>query len=407
MKQMTAADFSAAMVSRAWEPPEEVVVSRPLAYAEALQPEDYGVLIRLLLRDPNQPSGMKALAEEFQASGWKMGESRLRGVMARLKRAGHVRHDQVGYDAKAKRPVWAFTVYRNPANNPQHARTLGGTSSQVSPTGGLSTDESPRSKTHPWHFNVRAGQTPSLDSNASNTHLLESNVSESNVCAGQADTANSNGWVGHPPHPPEEVETSSPYPLTDTTGSLPSQREEEVAEFSRTDLAAAARFLQTMRRPWQAGRATAVKHAPLLLRTMHEQGWPSIQEVDPGLLEDDILRYTEGARSLAHVLPKWIRDLRLFSQVAGRPGGTGANGSRESAIRCCSLCDAYGQIEVAGRALLCKHDGLVPSEVKRMPSAAPATAPPQGPDGGLAPGANVAQLPALADVLRSLRRPAV
>lgn len=307
---MTVADFSAATVSRAWEPPEEVVVSRPLAYAEGLQPEDYGVLIRLLLRDPGQPSGMKALADEFQATGWKMGESRLRGVMGRLKKAGHVRHEQVGYDSASKRPVWAFTVYRNPANNPEHARTLGGASSQVSPTGGISTDESARSNTHQWDFNVLAGQTLSLDSNVSNTHLLKSNASETDVCAGQADTAISNGWVGHPPHPPEEVETSSPYPLTNTSGhTAPSAREEGEGQHAAdrtTDeaVAAAEHFLQELPRPWTAGRVTAKKLAPLLAMVAVDQGW----ELDDELVAE-LTKNPEGVKRFPATLKARIEDL--------------------------------------------------------------------------------------------------
>jgi hypothetical protein len=94
-----------------------------------------------------------------------------------------------------------------------------------------------------------------------------------------------------------------------------------VAEFSSEEVAAAERFLQTLRNPWQAGRATARKCAPLLLREMRDLGWPSIREVDQRLLEGDILRNTEGAKSPAHILPKWIRDLRVYSAVVeqGRP----------------------------------------------------------------------------------------
>ncbi|MEV4044241.1 hypothetical protein [Streptomyces sp. NPDC049744] len=130
-----------------------------------------------------------------------------------------------------------------------------------------------------------------------------------------------------PPHPPEEVETSSPYPLTDSSPALPSQREEG-AEFSPEEIAAAERFLQTLRKPWQAGRATARKCAPLLLREMRELGWPPIGEVDQPVLEQEILKHTEGAKSPAHILPKWIKDLRLYSVVIkhGRPASGPAVG---------------------------------------------------------------------------------
>ncbi|URN10957.1 hypothetical protein LUW77_00220 [Streptomyces radiopugnans] len=104
-----------------------------LAHKPGLQPEDYEVLIRLLLRDPGLPSGILALSEEFQASGWKTGASRLRGVVQRLKKAYHVRHTQAGYGPATGRPRWEFAVYRNPANNPQYVGQGLDAASQVSP----------------------------------------------------------------------------------------------------------------------------------------------------------------------------------------------------------------------------------------------------------------------------------
>ncbi|WP_345666240.1 hypothetical protein [Streptomyces venetus] len=149
---------------------------------------------------------------------------------------------------------------------------------------------------------------------------------ETRVSPGQSQNAENPRSGVHPPHPPEEVDTSSPYPLTDSSGSLPSQREEEA--FTPEEVAAAERFLQMLRKPWQAGRATARKNAPLLLQEMRELGWPSIHEVDQQLLERDILRNTEGARSPAHILPKWIKDLRLYGVVleqgCPRPDSTAA-----------------------------------------------------------------------------------
>ena len=92
-----------------WEPPEEVVIPYALAHSPNLQAEDYGVLIRLLVRDPTRPSSMKDLVEDLQASGWKMGETRLAAVMKRLQAAGHVRH-RAGYNPATRRPEWTLTV---------------------------------------------------------------------------------------------------------------------------------------------------------------------------------------------------------------------------------------------------------------------------------------------------------
>ena len=298
-EKMTGQDFRAATVERAWEPPEEVVIKAELAYDDALQPEDYGVLIRLLLRDPELPASVAVLSKEWQEAGWKMGDSRLRGVMRRLKKAGHVDHRQVGYDATSGRPKWAFAVYRNPANNPQHMQSSVG-SAQVRPTRGISTDEVAQTLDSALIFNGCAGQADTLKSNASETHLLESHVSESNGCAGQADTLKSNGWVGHPPHPPEEVTTSSPYPLTGGPSSLPSQREEEAGS-SPTDeqLAAAAAWLGRLPFPWTLGRQDAKELAPLLLEAAVEQGW----QLDDDLVAE-LTKNPAGIHNHARILRK-------------------------------------------------------------------------------------------------------
>lgn len=76
-----------------------------------------------------------------------------------------------------------------------------------------------------------------------------------------------------PPHPPEEVTTSSPYPLGEPVGSLPSQREEgEEADFAEEDLRAAADVLELLPAPWTQGRLNASKLAPKLLAVMAVQG---------------------------------------------------------------------------------------------------------------------------------------
>ncbi|MFC9282774.1 hypothetical protein [Streptomyces collinus] len=314
---MSPEEFAASTIERAWEPPEEVVVPFSLAHDPALQPEDYGVLIRLLLRDPGKPAGVAALAKEFQESGWKMGDSRLRGVMARLKKAGHVNHRPAGYDPVAGRPTWAFAVYRNPANNPQYVQAGAEAASQVRPTRGNPTRQGRGPRSGTLNSNVFAGQTDTLGSNVSDSGTLDFNASESNVFAGQTDTLKSNGLVSSPPHPPEEVTTSSPCPLTDSARSLPSQREEEAAGFAPKDLHAAESFLQDLHPPHHMGAASARKYAPLLLRSMAGQGWPSIHEVDRGLLAREVTRDPAGFKRPSSLVPTRIRDLARYSVVAG------------------------------------------------------------------------------------------
>ncbi|MFJ7912613.1 hypothetical protein [Kitasatospora sp. NPDC096204] len=321
---MSDSEFTGSSIVRAWEPPEEVVVPYALAYSPGLQPEDYGVLIRLLLRDPGQPSGMPALAAEFQATGWKMGESRLRGVMSRLQKAGHVSHVRDGYDEVARRPKWKFMVYRNPANNSAYV-TRGAqsaeASSQVNPMVRNPTHESGRPGTHPAISNVCAGQANTAISNASETHPLDSNALESNVCAGQADTAISNVV----PHLQEEVTTSSPNPLTDTSGLRPaSPGEEEVVVFDPEETAAAVRLLQLLPSPWSVGRAKAKTLAPALLEAMADQGWPRVTELDDRtrrLLMEQLTKNPGGIKNHGSILERdRIPNLPLAEIVLGTSG---------------------------------------------------------------------------------------
>ncbi|MBB0245056.1 hypothetical protein FNQ90_13290, partial [Streptomyces alkaliphilus] len=169
-----------------------------LAHAPGLQPEDYGVLIRLLLRDPRQPSSVIALAREFQADGWKMGEKRLREVMKRLKAAGHVEHGR-WYNPDLKRPEWQFRVYRNPANNQAYVQQGTDTFSQVSPIGRKSADRPGGPVSDPAETGVYAGQPDRAVSGGSAADPAETGGSETGVYAGQPDRAEIGGSAGSPP----------------------------------------------------------------------------------------------------------------------------------------------------------------------------------------------------------------
>jgi len=119
-----------------------------------------------------------------------------------------------------------------------------------------------------------------------------------------------------------EVSTSTPYPLTGTNRTTEPQKEGEEDSFAAEDIQAAERFLQTMAKPWNAGRATARKCAPRLLKAMREQEWPGIRELDAAgrkLLEQDITKNPGGVINHAHVLPRRVDDLSLYSTLT-RPG---------------------------------------------------------------------------------------
>jgi hypothetical protein len=344
--KMSSGEFAAASIVRAWEPPEEVVVPYALAYSPDLQPEDYGVLIRLLLRDPELPTGVAALAKEFQASGWKMGDSRLRGVMARLRKAGHVSRRRDGYDADAGRPRWAFVVYRNPANNPQYVAQGIAASSQLSATRGIPTQPASGTQSGTLISNVYAGQADTLEIHASAADALDSDALDSNVYAGQADTLVSNASGLTPPTPPPGGGgTSSPYPLTTapaTGGRETEEGEERAAHLEDPARLAAARdFLEELPAPWRAGRKTARDLAPLLLEASIDQGW----ELGPELVRH-LTRNPGGVRSYPATLKSRIADLPRVTKPRRAGSGPAADAdrcphhpARELATCPCQLAD--------------------------------------------------------------------
>ncbi|GHJ18881.1 hypothetical protein [Streptomyces albus] len=312
-------EFDNSVFERAWEPPEEVVLRRELVRTPGLQPEDVGVLSELLLRDPRLPSTMEAIRKDLQMRlGWKMGKDRYKAIAARLTRAGHMARIPA-YDSATQRPTWVTRVYRNPANNEQYV-DLGITASmQVGAEVRETRDPADGQPSESRETRVSAGQGRSAGNPRSGAEVRETRDPADDVFAGQGRKAGNPQLGAPPPHPPEGEDSSSPYPLTAPGGVLPSQREEE--GFTQEETAAAARFLQQMKR-WQAGAATARKCAPRLLRAMRAQGWPALAALDEehlGLLEAEILKNTGGAVSWSRCLPGWVDDLRLYERVKPRP----------------------------------------------------------------------------------------
>ncbi|MGW1270081.1 hypothetical protein [Streptomyces sp. NPDC002491] len=324
---MSTNDFDSSYLERAWEAPEEVILRRELVRAPGLQPEDLGVLAELLLRDPRLPSTMEAIRADLQAHGWKMGKDRYNGIAKRLTAAGHLARVSV-FDESTQRPTWVTRVYRNPANNTQYVDLGIAASQEVSTETRVSSDP----KAHEsLETRVSPGQSRIAENPQSGAGSRKTRDPETRVSPGQSRNAENPRSAPPPPHPPEEEDSSSPTPLTDRTGSLPSQREEQREErgpeFTAEELRAAAAFLEGMQR-WQAGAATARRCAPRLLKAMRAQGWPALKGLDDerrALLEAEILKNTRGAVSWTKCLPGWVDDLRLYERVRSRPGA-GAGG---------------------------------------------------------------------------------
>ncbi|MFI8952578.1 hypothetical protein ACIGO6_39660 [Streptomyces sp. NPDC053750] len=86
--------------------------------------------------------------------------------------------------------------------------------------------------------------------------------------------------------------------------------------------------MQKLRPPHHMGAASARKYAPLLLRSMAEQGWPSIFEVDHLLLAREVTRDPEGFKRPSSLVATRIRDLARYVVVTGTSRGQGATAER-------------------------------------------------------------------------------
>lgn len=305
---------------------------------------DYVVMLQVMF---NLASGVKstpmAVWEQLQARGIRsaknarelVGKNAVYESFARLVDAGYLRRQQLAHPTLPGRkgPV-VYETYDNPAWNPDWQARQAGTDPLQAPE---SAEEKPQVATLPGtpdpsfgEAEKTAGHNASRNAGCVNDGSgVPGSVSRGVPAGRDASLVPGNGMAS-PPHPPEEEDSSSPYPLTDGARPHPSQTGEEGPEFPPEAIRGAELFLQQMKR-WQAGAATARKCAPRLLRVMRTQDWPALEGLDDeqrALLEVEIFRNTGGAKSWTKCLPGWIEDLRLYDRVRSRPGsGRGADGS--------------------------------------------------------------------------------
>ncbi|MFJ2884089.1 hypothetical protein ACIPJN_38575 [Streptomyces sp. NPDC086796] len=335
--------FGKTIVVRAWEPPEEVVVPFSLAHSEGMQPEDYGVLLRLLLRDPQRPSSVLALSEEFQASGWKMGEKRLREVMKRLKAAGHVQHLRE-YNPSTKRPEWQFRVFRNPANNAAYTRHGADSFSQVRPIRRKTADRGSDAVSDPAETGVCAGQADPAEFGGSAPIRRNSADRNEDVFAGQADRAENGGSASSPPQTPPgglvNPPTVPPRPTTPesvvaagaggNTMRTAQHYNPATAEIAVTDaeIEAAGVFLANLPGRWACGAEDITKYARLLAEAAKRWGWPLGEELEARLT--DMTGTSQKIRGhYPRVIPARLKRLPLYAAFKrGEAAASPAQGRR-------------------------------------------------------------------------------
>ncbi|UUA11610.1 MULTISPECIES: hypothetical protein [Streptomyces] len=345
-----------------------VTIAEETFFGHGWQPLTIAFAQALWFLPSNQTFDVPFLVSWLEQLGWKgangkpIGANVVRRELGLLREAGYVQtHRLRGEGGKAVGIQYAVSQRRT--DQPETGSWI------PAPDDYRSSDHVPPMTTCGQSPHVVDGEKPSSDhvppmtTCGQSPHVVD-------AAKPQVKPRGTNGV--HPPHPPEEEDSSSPTPPSRPTGSLPSQREEG-PEFSPEEITAAVDFLQQMQR-WQAGAATARSCAPKLLRTMREQGWPSLAGADAeyrALLEAEVLKNTGGAASWTKCLPGWVRDLRRYALV--HPQATPAQGSSarpaatRSVIEACPECDEYGWLlddDDNGPQRRCTHPGVTRSEVE-------------------------------------------
>ncbi|MGW0573029.1 hypothetical protein [Streptomyces tauricus] len=282
-----------------------------------------------------------------------VGKNAVYESFGRLQEAGYMRRQQLPHPTMPGRkgPV-VYDIYDNPAWNPDW-----------SPVGTAAAEDNekvkPQVATLPGtpdplsrEASKNAGQNASRNAGSVNAGSGVPGSVTRKIPAGQNASGVPGSGNGSPPHPPEEVTTSSPYPLTELAGltGVPPQREEgEEAGYSEEDLRAAADVLELLPAPWTQGKPNARRLAPKLLAAMSVQGWPGIHTVDRALLMRQVgknpHKITNPYRLLAgDRIPNLPRYAVVSAEAeAARPPGSTPDG----------MCPKHPQYRAGNRCIPC------------------------------------------------------
>ncbi|WP_459740930.1 hypothetical protein [Streptomyces sp. E-15] len=302
-----------------------VTTTEETFFGHGWQPLTIAFIQALWFLPPNQSFDVPFLVTWFDRLGWKgangkpIGANVVRRELGLLREAGYVQtHRLRGEGGKAV--GIQYVVSQRRIDQPETGSWI------PAPDDFRSSDHMPPMTTRGQSPHVANDEKPSSDHMPPMT-TRGGSPHVANDAKPQVGPRGTNELP--PPHPPVEVNTSTPSSPTDSARSLPSQRGEEGAGFAPKDLHAAESFLQLLQPPHHMGAASARKYAPLLLRSMAEQGWPSIHEVDHGLLTREVTRDPEGFKRPASLVPTRIRDLPRYSVVAGARTPQGGLSGRE------------------------------------------------------------------------------
>ncbi|MFJ8443989.1 hypothetical protein [Kitasatospora griseola] len=357
------------------EPVTEVTVHMHMVYGANLpDPLDTLVLLHLMfmVAGGTSPTAAKVLtalrAEGIQAGNGSglIGRDAVQASFRRLTQAGFLRRIGQAQGQKGRFGGAGYELYRRPSYNPDwvpseplDATNPGLTSPQVTPQTALPSTAVPSKR----QKRISAGQTANGIAGHGTTGTGNAGRGQKRISAGQT----ANGIAGHgsafPPHPQEEVTTSSPNPRSKPTRSngAGAREEEEGVVFDPEETAAAVRLLQVLPDPWTVGRAKAKVLAPGLLEAMADQGWPAITKLDSHtnrLLVQQLTKNPGGIKNYPSILERdRIPNLPLFEVVAGPntaptagPENPCPSHPRLEAARC-PQCAADDEVDRQRRAL--------------------------------------------------------
>lgn len=315
-------------------PAGAVTVYRHMVYnGDLVHALDYVVLLHLLFATrESRPITPPQLWKELQAAGVRsaknanelVGRNAVYESLGRLIAAWYVRrYEEDNKKHPGRRGAIRYEVYENPVWNPDFQATLAGTDpleptadSPVKPQVGTLTGTREAENGQNGQGRVSAGQNAYRNAGSGVPGYGVPGRGERRIPAGRNTSQVPGSIGGPPPHPPEEVDTSSPNPL-----KLAATPQEEEVRFAPEEIAAAEHFLQVLPHPWTAGRQTAKKLGRKLTEATSDQGW----KLDPDLVRH-LTQNPDGIKSYARVLATRIDDLPLRSAALAKSAGQSAGG---------------------------------------------------------------------------------
>ncbi|MFF8250036.1 hypothetical protein [Streptomyces griseus] len=325
-----------------------VTVTEQTFFGHGWQPLTNSILMSLWFLPSDATFDIPFLVDWYQRIGWKgangkpLGAPVIRREIGLIREAGYVTVTRLRGE-KGQAVGIQYSVSQRRSDQPEHGKWI-----PVLP-GTEETRRSNHMQALPTH-----GDTP----HAGNGDSARSGHTQPLATYGHSPHAGNEaneqvaprvGNDGSPPHPPEEVTTSSPNPLTGTSGpgALPSPKEGEGAGYAQEDLQAAADVFQLLSEPWTQGRLNAGKLAPKLLAVMAEQGWPGIREVDHQVLVRQLTKNPHKVTNPYRLLASdRVPNLPRY-EVVSTPAKTGAGGPAVE------MCPKHPTFRAGNRCIPC------------------------------------------------------